>query len=232
MVPRPTSQHHATPVSPRGMFWSLLPTPSPRLADETSATMPRKRRPSWVLGPMDPQFLDTVLPTQRDSGPGLLRVQPVGPRALACHHLHHSPAPPGPLSPAWAAVSPLQSGLFMACAREAHSSGAEVASAACTWQELRTVFLLPSAPQPGPQPGRRPERGHLLINPTPGQRGPHPASAEAPCNTSPGPQEQGLGAHPRTPAALSWLHAQWAACATLPCATLCCRPCAECPELP
>lgn len=140
------------------------------------------------------------------------------------------PSPAWALVTPWATVSPLQSGLFMACAWEAHRSGAEVVSAACTWQELRTwCFSCPPLPQPGPQPGRWPALGAPPSSTPPlGKGAPHPASAEAPCNTSPGPGNKGLGAHPRTPAALSWLRAQWA-CATLPCATLCCRPCAELP---
>lgn len=85
MAPRPASQHHPSPVSPRAGSESLLPTPQP------SATMPRQRR-------RGPSVQGGVLPTQRTQGPAPPKVQPAWPGALACHHLHHSPALPGPSS--------------------------------------------------------------------------------------------------------------------------------------
>ena len=111
------------------------------------------------------------------------------------------PPPPSQPSPAWALVSPLQSGLFMASAREAQRSGAEVTSAACTWREPGRG-VSPAHPSPSLAPsqegGQYSEHLHHRPGPrglwaTPNQRRPHPRPLpEAPCRTSPGPGSKGL----------------------------------------
>lgn len=146
------------------------------------------------------------------------------------------PPPPSQPSPAWAlvasraAVSLLQSGLFTASAREAHRSGAEVTSAACKCQELRTpCFSCPRLPQPGPSQEGAQRLGHLPHRPRPrglwatsDQRGPTPGPClKLPAARAPALGARGWGLILGPPGALSWFCAQWA-CATLPCATQCC----------
>lgn len=136
--------------------------------------MPRKRRPSWGLEPHGPSVLGHGAPNPEDSRTGLPRVQPVGPRALACHHLHHSPAPPGPLSPRgpqfplcragclWLVLGKLTArGLkWPLLPARGRSSGRGVSPA------LRSPSLDPS--QEGGQ-----SAGHLPHQPHPWAKGPH-----------------------------------------------------------
>lgn len=108
------------------------------------------------------------------------------------------PPPPSQPSPAWALVSPLQSGLFMASAREAHRSGAEVTSAACTWREPGRG-VSPAHPShslaPSQEGGQCSE--HLHHRPGPGGCGPPPTRGgptPGPCLKLPAGRAPALGA--------------------------------------
>ena len=192
MAPGPPASIPPSQSPPGPVPSPFCPPPNPRLPDEPQPRCPAREGLVGVWSPTDPQFRARCPrprgPEDRPPQGAASPAQSPGP-----------PPPPSQPSPAWAliasraAVSLLQSGLFTASAREAHRLGAEVTSAACSWQELRTrCFSCPRLPQPGPSqegaqhpPAWAPARkapsawGTSLLDPAPRGCGP-PLTKEAP----------------------------------------------------